>query len=198
MNVSSSSHKSCRCNDACLIIERKQLSRIVAGTLLLAVFIFLAGYFWGKHYAFEDIAHRLDQDSFADHVYYSMTTPQDAEQQSEQQTEEQPRTMQENRAEETVQKPAPVEVQPADGKQYQLLLFGGTSAAANALAKRLADKSITVLVKKRTSKGKQGKTVTWYQVVSEMMPTKEAAYTLKEQIQKLEKLTTIELSEVSK
>lgn len=55
-----------------LRINARQLGLIVAGFLVVNSVAFVAGFFWGKKSVVEAFSQRIEQDSFADQIYYSM------------------------------------------------------------------------------------------------------------------------------
>lgn len=54
-----------------LQLDQQQVSYIVAGLLMMAFFIFIAGFYWGKKNAIEPLADQLASDSLADKIYYA-------------------------------------------------------------------------------------------------------------------------------
>lgn len=66
-----------------------------AAFLLILFFVFMAGYYWGKKSAIEQLSHQFDQESFADRVYSSMYMMYDAGEEDDER-EETPLEMQES------------------------------------------------------------------------------------------------------
>lgn len=55
-----------------LIFDSKQTAWIVSAFLLVLFFVFMAGYFLGRHQAVEQFCHALDQESISDKIYSSL------------------------------------------------------------------------------------------------------------------------------
>ncbi len=55
-----------------LSLDKRQISLIVSGIMLLSFFVFITGYFLGKQKALEQFAHHIDQEAFSDKMYASL------------------------------------------------------------------------------------------------------------------------------
>lgn len=55
-----------------LVFDAKQTSWIMSASLLLLFFVFMIGFFIGKHHALEQFSETLDQESIADKIYSSL------------------------------------------------------------------------------------------------------------------------------
>ncbi|MGC2310000.1 MAG: hypothetical protein WA432_00060 [Candidatus Babeliaceae bacterium] len=55
-----------------LKISQSQLQKIVIVMFLSIIFIFIAGYFWGKKTAQENLIKDYEQEAFADKIYTSL------------------------------------------------------------------------------------------------------------------------------
>lgn len=134
----------------------KDFYPLIAAALAAAFFIFVAGYFAGKHAGMRWINEHFEQETFADKIYTSLCV-EDAD--SEDSTE----------GEDTDKN-----VEGADEKGTpelfvaQLVGFG-TRSAADAYADRLRERGVLVSVKERSSVTARGKERHWYQVVTEPM-----------------------------
>lgn len=53
-------------------LTSRRVSWLFSAVILFSFFVFITGYFLGKHHAVEKFYHKIEQDSFADHIYYSM------------------------------------------------------------------------------------------------------------------------------
>lgn len=68
----------CQCSDKSgVFLTSRRVSWLVSLIVLFCFFIFIAGYFFGKKNAVEKFYHKIEQDSFADHIYYSMCSMYD-------------------------------------------------------------------------------------------------------------------------
>ncbi len=73
-----SGQNSCQCSDKSgVFLTSRRVSWLVSLIVLFCFFIFIAGYFFGKKNAVEKFYHKIEQDSFADHIYYSMCSMYD-------------------------------------------------------------------------------------------------------------------------
>lgn len=186
--------KTCQCQDKHgVFLTSRRFGWLISAVLLFCLFTFIAGYFFGKKNAVEKFYDKIEQDSFADHIYYSMCSMYDKgalEQNNGGGTEGDETTEASQPAAASTVKPAdavaqqPVvaqstvgaekeKVEEKEAPQYYAELVGfGTQAAAEKCAAQLKKKNITVLVKRRHSKTARGRVTTWYQVVSEMFSDK--------------------------
>lgn len=207
-------------DDTILVLDRKSVSRIIASMLLLGFFVFIAGYFLGKKKAIETFAAKVEQESFADQITYSLNTLYD---------EKQPHTIiQEVEVEEdidaeilgaipqlpvqakAVQKPseAATSMQPTQSKpavapkpvvsdmRYQAQLAGGNKKNMQAFADRLAKHGIPVEIKRRVSKTAKGDTIIWHQAVSAPYMDKQALELLVDRVKKIEKIGDVRIIEL--
>src|SRR3989337_212428 len=98
--------------DDLLVFDRRQASIVVATLILIAFFIFISGYFWGKKRAMEQFVDQVSQGSFADQVYYaSLYSTYDGSSEAENNDNE-PELVNET------EEPAPVQVPTAPTRAY--------------------------------------------------------------------------------
>jgi len=210
-------------------------SRQVSWTLSFFIFtwflVFTSGYFLGKKKAAEKFYNKMSQESLSDHIYYSVCSIYDNNENGEkQQSTEESSVLrqapvfaspapirlrqgfdgqglrragkastggQDERAvgvtgesqmlvgsEVQVESKAPVEskiLRPAsavakasakDERYYAELIGFGTHRAANKFVEKLKKRNFSVVLKKRKSKTSKGKTIVWYQVVTEKFDNK--------------------------
>jgi|WetSurMetagenome_2_1015567.scaffolds.fasta_scaffold283597_2 hypothetical protein len=188
----------CHCHDKHgIFLTSRRLVWFASAFLLFCFFTFIAGYFFGKKFAVEKFYDKLEQDSFADHIYYSMCSMYDkgsvehnngggteasadtqdsaAGQAGESAPALQPRVQQNPTAQQYLEtgkdKKKTENIKDAECKEksryYAELVGFGTRVAAQKFAEQLKKNNITVLVKSRHSKTAHGRVMTWYQVVSE-------------------------------
>lgn len=203
-----------------LFLSSRRVAWLVSANILVCCFIFIAGYFLGKKNAAEKFYDKIEQDSFADHIYYSMCSMYDngtVEKNNGGGTE----AAEEKTASETTDKESSLDKQAVvcqreqhgarvapehsaeektvvseekDGAQYYAELAGfGTEAAAKKCADQLKQKNITVLLKKRHSKTARGRVATWYQLVSETFSNKNDLRALVDDISALKGLKNVRI-----
>ncbi len=145
------------------------MSRISALGILGAFFIFMAGYYWGKKGAAEDLTHMVAHESLADKVYSSVCSrykPQ-AEQSGDAEGAHEVREAQEAALSESASNQLPF-------KRFSAELIGfGSRKAAGDYVKRLAARGIAAESVERVSRTAQGKRRIWYQVVTPPMGYEE-------------------------
>ena len=198
----SNEKNSCQCNDpALLIIDRNSASRIVAGLLLCAFFIFTAGYFLGKRTSAEETIVQTERTAFADQLSYAINSTynhaahNDINNEQEKAEKNIPESSdvlsQEEPSEITVVQPMlPVDAAPLHN--YQAYLFGGTKKAVQQFAERL-QKGIKIQVVQRTSRTAQGKMIHWYQAVTPLYPDKNELMALIDAITRIEKIKDVQV-----
>lgn len=152
-----------------LMLTPIQVTRLSVGLLLTVFFIFMAGYYWGKKQAVEQLAVQFSQDSFADKVYASLCSLYDI-------SEEGDKDKEEGDAEfeiETEASEASDNNEVVAEKQllYNAQLTGYANfTQADAYCKKLIAKNIPVAIVTRISNNSKGKKATWYQVVTQPLP----------------------------
>lgn len=182
-------------------ISHRHASWVISGTLGACFCIFISGYFIGKHKAFTNRRNELQEGSFADRMYYSMsslyTNQETQEERSGAEVEKEssgtagPELAMAAAVNEEM--PNAVTIQSTDRYQAELIGFGNLSAAEK-FASRLAKRNIAVLVKKRTSTTAKGRTLNWYQVVTDIFSNKEQLEALVETLTKVEKLKGVTIT----
>lgn len=175
--------KECSCGDRQgLFLNKRQANHALALLLLLSIFIFVAGYFWGQHTAVDQLLHSVERDSFADQIYYSMCSLYDQKDEesnepdvvsgNEEISSEEQRGVGVEQSATTniaaIQTPATYVPDTKHNKaQYYAQLAGFSSQqVAQQVVKRVASKGITVKVQPRQSKTARNNIVRWYQVVT--------------------------------
>ncbi len=171
-----------------LRLNEQQLSHIVAALLLVAFFIFIGGYYWGKKSALEPFADQLESDSLADKVSYAFFTLYDQQEQDDEEAIQKEQDAgdiaqavspepQENKVDELVQ-----EAQASKGLYYAELAGFGTAKAAQACVDQLRKKGFRVRSVMRESKNAHGKIITWYQVLTEPSESEEKLLRILEEL----------------
>lgn len=167
---------------------------------------FVLGYWAGRQEAMQAFCLQNEQESLAAMVYSSMCSlygyPCDSD------GEEKNRDgMQENSFEEQLATQQEVANHDADGKlvsdemigaatvksYYAELVGFGTQRAAEQFKERLKEKEIVVIIKRRQSRLKKGKSVAWYQIVTETVHDEGFLLDLIQKIQRYEHIKDIQV-----
>jgi len=194
-----------------LFFTNRQVGWIVSGITMFCFFVFMGGYFLGKKKAVEKFYSKIKEDSFADHVYYSMCSLYDKQGELVEQHDEQVEDVvvaQEDGAEAIIaQSEIPSAEQGGQSESLQAVkeecsqfyaeLIGfGTHRAARKFADKLLAENISVSVKKRKSKTSRGKMITWYQVVTETFSDKSDLMALVDDVSSQERLKDVRIVSV--
>ena len=170
-----------------LELNQNHIQGIVACVLLGTFFIFMAGYYWGKKSAVEQLAGQFEHDSFADKIYSSMCslyeTPE-VEPEVELESESDKET-----PEETTQK-------SSEPLYYAQLIGFGSEKPAYDYVQKLRKYDIIATVVERVSTSPRGKLSTWYQVITEPMD-KNSLTALTERLVLQDRLTGIKIVELT-
>ena len=158
---------------------------LISGICLITI-SFLAGYFWGVSASLDQISTALDQEAFSDQISASLMPMQEPEDGQEHDQEE------ESVLENSTDVQSSIEEQSqqvcADRTYYAQLAGFGNKEFAYRFAQKLIKRKIPVIVNAVHSKTNRGKSITWYQVVTESYSTKEELVALVEQLKETEKL----------
>jgi len=201
-----------------LFLTSRNVSWLVSSLIMICFFSFIGGYFLGKKKAVEKFYSKIKQDSFADHIYYSMCSMYDKvdELQGEEgesvQTEVAALPAQVDKEhnvmiatnlsekEESIQEKKELSRQVAqeiasksDCKYYAELIGFGTERAAQKFANKLLKDNISVSVKRRRSKSPRGRIISWYQVVTERFSDRNDLIALVDDISVQERLKDVRI-----
>lgn len=194
-----------------VFLNNRHMSWALSILLLLNFFIFITGYFLGKKNALEQLHTKIDQESLTDHVYSSMYTLYDHKVRFEPDQNELSENNQESLVpDQNIEEFAPIgnetdatnidithEVQEKinetesadpDHAYYAQLVGFGTEKAAQQFKNKLAKHGVETHIKKRPSVTPRGRTIYWYQVITETFADKNELIKLVEVIKKQEKL----------
>jgi len=199
-----------------LFIAQRELSWVVAALISTALFVFLAGYFWGQRRAVSTLLEKIEKESFADKVTYSLYTMNGKYQPDDQDEEDDDQDSDDETPSETVTQTqqAPVDVvnpigditdvsQTIDAHEpivtYMAPLVGfGSLSSANQFMQKVKKSGIDVSVKKRVSKTPKGKTVAWYQVVTGEYADKNEIEHVVMRLSEKENLKNVKIVEIKK
>jgi len=203
-----------------IFLTARQTSLAVSSLLLTCFFVFISGYFLGKKKAVEKFYSKVKQDSFADHIYYSMCSMYDKADELQEEApvstqsnvvalpeqdikpQEQPGDLVAQAAaaiEQEIQKETAVTeqkiqaAQKSNEKYYAELIGFGTNRAAEKFANKLKKDNISVTVKRRRSKTAKGRVITWYQVVTEKFSNRNDLIALVDDISAQERLKDVRI-----
>jgi hypothetical protein len=177
-----------------LMLNSSSLQILVSILLFLALSIFVAGYYWGKKSAVEQLMESLDQESFADKIYISMCSWDESQEDAKDKEldsrgndmpMEQSSEMEEEEGEEPTS---------SSSQLYSAQLAGfGSLKAAEAYHLRLQKKGIPAHVVKRQSITAKGNKRIWYQVVTPGMDRTTLDELVKRLIQE-DRLTSVSIT----
>lgn len=183
-----------------IYVTKRQASIVTAVLVILGLFLFCLGYFWGKQSIFEDFNQKVAQDSVNDLNY--LESMQSFAEKMKSQEKESSKSVDsiENAKEiaedtthannETERKQEESDQVKSAKKTYKAILIGfGTKNAAAGFVNRLKKQNIMVDIRARKSKTSSGKIAkTWYQVITKSYESKEELQKIINKIQKTEKL----------
>lgn len=198
--LSTNSDGSCRCTTTRgLYLDQRQLNRTIAGAVIVGLFLFVGGYFWGQHSAIDQVLHAVERDSFADQIYYSMCPANENKEGESADSEEQEETepAQKNDTAAPAENEQVAVSEPAEEqKTYFAQVAGfGQQARAQRYANQLQQRGFAVHVVKRISKSGRGRSVAWYQVVTDDFHDKQTAEQTIAQLKTQERLRSVTLVE---
>jgi len=215
-NKTVSRRQPCRCGDKTgIFLTVRQTSWLVSSFIMICFFVFISGYFLGKKKAVEKFYHKIKQDSFADHIYYSMCSMYDKQDEQlsgdggveiqatdveladadakEQKVTTDPQDF-EVAAIDAVDASVRSELEVEERCQYYAELIGfGTERAARRFADKLLKNNVTVSVKRRRSKTARGRVITWYQVITGTFDDKDDLIALVDDISARERLKDVRI-----
>ncbi|OGB86395.1 hypothetical protein A3J41_00350 [candidate division TM6 bacterium RIFCSPHIGHO2_12_FULL_38_8] len=163
-----------------IYLTKKQASVSAAVLVVLALLLFVGGYFWGKQSVIDGFTQKTSQESFNDQVDYLLTmqsfaaknggvAPGEIESEKES-TQSLPDAAEEcEKTSEAVPVSAPglQEKTSKSYKHYAALAGFSKKALAEQLAQRLKKRNIPVQIKTKVGKSASGKARrTWYQVIT--------------------------------
>ena len=182
-----------------LILSKRQISNISATLIFIFMLVFILGYFCGKKNAAEQILDKATNESFEDKVNYSLFSMY-----SNSNSEED--VVLEEAANEPVEpaKAVTEEVtmsgpeknivgqvtKERNSPSYYAALIGfSTKKAADSFLAKVSNKGYPIKIKTMKSVTPKGKSVVWYQVITEQFSDKESLDKLVKQIEKNEHLS---------
>ncbi len=209
-----------------VFLPNKEVGWVVSLLLFLCFFMFTTGYFFGQRRAISCFLNKVEEESFADKITYSLCVLNGKDVEGEESVEptesiDSSETNQESieksveiiegeeqiifsRLMETVEKPvekkenvALVEAEPEVLYSAPLVGFG-TVQAARVFVDRMKKADIHVMIKERFSKTRGGKKIVWYQVVTQDYGNKEDLEDVIAQVQEKEKLKSVKIVEKRK
>lgn len=204
--VESSTHKTHE-HKVGLFIPKKELSWAIAFLIATAFFVFTAGYFWGQKRAISGFLGTLEEESFSDKITYSLYTmdgkylPDNEEEEGaeDQDASEESQIEEVKIAQEDTATPIHKETTLVSTVTYVAPLVGfGTLHAANKFAQRVENMGIPVHVKRRVSKSVKGRTVAWYQVMTDVYHDKNEIEHVVMRIKDKEKIKDVKIIERTK
>lgn len=183
-----------------LIVDRKTVSIFTAILVMLGVFAFVVGYFWGYRRASAEVQASLSRTSFADQVSYNASH----EFSGKGMEADIINPVAENIIVITDSNSAPQEAAVATEllqasatgtslTYYAELIGFGRLKAAQVFVDKMKQKGYPVTIRKRVSKAGGGKVVNWYQAITENFDDKIKLQQLVDTIKKTEHLQDIKI-----
>lgn len=205
-----------------LFIPNRQVSWLLSFVLLFGFLTFISGYFWGQRKAIERFVNKVEEESFADRISYSLYTMNDRdasefeapdaengtneiEKNTEELTEQVPVVVvqaEENKLsviQNTEKEPSKAAMQEDKKEERNIFvapLAGfGTLHAASSFARRVRKFEPKVKVKTRISTTPKGKKITWYQAVTGEFKDREELERILGQVKTAEHIKDIKIIE---
>jgi cell division protein FtsN len=166
---------------------------ILAAFLMINTGCFVVGYFWGKRAGAKEWCTVISRDAFADQIYNSLCASavgddeEDDAQESADNAEGADAVAQNNEEE------APDQGIEMKTQYYAQLAGFASLRSAEAFVTRLNKKHIHALIKERASKSAKGRSVRWYQVVTEPYEDQGALNSVVAILKKEEKLHDVRI-----
>lgn len=200
--------------DFTVTLSLRQMSLLCAGMLLACFFVFMAGYFLGKKAATQQFLYKIEQESLADQIYSSMCILSDNKDEIENSENnddtdendsldgaensaaepEEPAAKSQSVAAIEIQQKSTNEASTAKKTTYCAQLAGfGLLLPAQRFAQRLNEKGYKVHVVERHSKTAKGKSVSWYQVVTQPFEEKSDLLRIVNILKKSEHLSGVQI-----
>lgn len=206
----------CHCSGDGFFITNRQTSMISSLLILLFMMTFISGYFWGHGKATQEFTEKLVDDSFTDKINYSFysnfeknpTEPEvdaDSVDTVEEDFEEVESDSQPSATTAKVEKlqegniVIPKNEQSQSDTYYYAELIGfGTLQAAQNFIQRALQHGYNIDIKQRVSKTAKGRTIYWFQAITEKLDNKDHLMDLVAKIQKTEKIKDVKIIEEKK
>lgn len=186
-------NKECLCkSSAGIFVTKRQVSAFVAGFVFFVFGFLVLGYFWGQKRAVAEFTNKIAEDAFADQANHSFYTLGDSEKDddSEPETTAKDEEIKKNKeiANTSNQTQEKTNVAP-DGKKYFAELVGfGNLNSANQFVKKMQKKGYNLIIKHKVSRTSRGRSLTWYQVITDKFDDKEKLQQIIDRIKISEKI----------
>lgn len=172
---------------------QQQLIGLIAALFICFLFMFMAGYYWGKKSAVEQLSVQFDQESFADRIYSSMCMLYDNYDEDSGEADEASITESENGMEVPEQESTELDKKPL--YSAELVGFSSLTHAQRYLA-NLLSQNIKAHIAERISVGRKGVKLIWYQIVTD--PSEhDVVIALVEKLKIRDKLRDVKIVELS-
>lgn len=155
-------------NATFLELNRRQTTWLIAGTLSLMCLAFLVGYFWGQHNAIEQWLEETENQRFGDHIYSALYTRYNSQEADDADDNE-------NTDEsDDVEKSESQETKPTIMYYAQLIGYKASQKKdAERFVASLKKQGINAVIREHSSR-KRGRTIIWYQVITDQYRDKQA------------------------
>lgn len=187
-----------------LQLTQQQISQMLALSLVVTFFVFMAGFYWGKKSVIEPYIEQVSSDSLSDKVSYAFCTLYDAEEEDEAESKEDTQgelNVSDNAVDQDAVQSSKLPISP-DNQDIPLFVAQiagfGTKRAAERCLENLKNNGFAVTMKSRKSETSKGKEIIWYQVVTEPVEDREQLSKLVDQIKKVAKVKDVPIIQVKK
>jgi hypothetical protein len=175
-------------SDIPVALGAQHVGWIVSAVLMINAGCFIAGYFWGKRAGAQEWCTVISRDAFADQIYNSLCASAVGEDEEGADNNDEDAAAQNGEGEEAPDQGIEMKT------QYYAQLAGFASLrSAEAFVTRLNKKRIHALIKERISKSAKGRSVRWYQVVTESYEDQDALNSVVAILKKEEKLHDVRI-----
>ncbi len=184
-------------------VPQHEASWFIGLGILFMLLSFLGGYFWGQKRAISRFLNKVEEESFADRITYSLYTLT-GKSIEEDQNNDASEDSEEETTSDTDEKAAEEQQQViTDTDTPEVIYFAnivgfGTLHAANNFVHKVNKMGIPVMVKERSSHTQRGKKIVWYQVVTQDYSDKSELQKALADLQQKEHIKDIKIVEKRK
>ena len=185
------------------VIRQRETSWFISLGLLVVIVSFLGGYFWGQKRAISRFLNKVEEESFADRITYSLYTltgksiEEDQNNDASEDQEEEAAAESDEKNSETPSESS-IEADTPEVIYFANIVGFGTLHAANNFVHKVNKMGIPVMVKERSSQTQRGKKIVWYQVVTQDYSDKSELQKALADLQQKEHIKDIKIVEKRK
>lgn len=183
-----------------IFLSNRVLSWFFSFMLLAIFFVFITGYFWGQKKAAERFVDKTGQEVFSDNVYYSLASlyesrESDDENAGDSVEGDDAADEVDGTKETAVELPTdPIKDEPRVLYTAQLIGFG-TRKKAQECIDRLKRRGLSVVLRERKGTTARGRSMVWYQVVTEQFDNRDQLMKLVDAVKRSENIKSVHIIE---